>query len=90
MLKIINLCAEIDGKEILKDEMIEHYYLDRDIKWFMKGGHNIDKEPLLVNTINSWSLRPEAATEIENLFLASDYSGQMTAQIIQVRNSNRW
>ncbi len=63
----------IDGKEILKDEMIEHYYLDRDIKWFKKDGHNIDKEPLLVNTINSWSLRPEAATEIENLFLASDY-----------------
>jgi uncharacterized protein with NAD-binding domain and iron-sulfur cluster len=63
----------IDGKEILRDDMIEHYYLDRDIRWFKKDGHNIDEEPLLVNTINSWALRPEAATEIPNFFLASDY-----------------
>ena len=33
--------------------------------------HN--SEPLLVNTANSWSLRPEAATGIANFFLASDY-----------------
>lgn len=30
-------------------------------------------EPLLVNTVNSWSLRPWARTRIPNLFLASDY-----------------
>src|SRR5262249_2688895 len=30
-------------------------------------------EPLFINTVNSWSLRPNARTEIENLFLASDY-----------------
>ena len=30
-------------------------------------------EPLLVNLINTWALRPEAATAIPNLFLASDY-----------------
>jgi hypothetical protein len=63
----------INGKEILRDDMIEHYYLDRDIRWFQKGGHNIEEEPLLVNTINSWSLRPEATTGIPNFFLASDY-----------------
>ncbi len=34
---------------------------------------DIDTEPLLVNTINSWAHRPEASTEIPNLFLASDY-----------------
>ncbi len=32
-----------------------------------------DAEPLLVNTANSWSLRPEASTGIRNFFLASDY-----------------
>jgi uncharacterized protein with NAD-binding domain and iron-sulfur cluster len=32
-----------------------------------------DAEPLLVNTIDSWASRPEARTEIRNLFLASDY-----------------
>jgi uncharacterized protein with NAD-binding domain and iron-sulfur cluster len=30
-------------------------------------------EPLLVNLVNSWDLRPEAETAIENLYLASDY-----------------
>lgn len=32
-----------------------------------------NKEPLLVNEINTWKLRPEAVTDIPNLFLASDY-----------------
>jgi uncharacterized protein with NAD-binding domain and iron-sulfur cluster len=30
-------------------------------------------EPLFINTVNSWHLRPNAKTEIGNLFLASDY-----------------
>ena len=30
-------------------------------------------EPLLVNLIDTWALRPEATTAIPNLFLASDY-----------------
>ncbi len=30
-------------------------------------------EPLLVNLEDSWKLRPEATTEIDNLYLASDY-----------------
>jgi len=32
-----------------------------------------NSQPLLVNTIGSWANRPEATTEISNLFLASDY-----------------
>ena len=32
-----------------------------------------DLEPLLINTVGSWADRPEATTEIPNLFLASDY-----------------
>jgi uncharacterized protein with NAD-binding domain and iron-sulfur cluster len=30
-------------------------------------------EPLLVNTVGSWRDRPDAATAVDNLFLASDY-----------------
>jgi uncharacterized protein with NAD-binding domain and iron-sulfur cluster len=63
----------VDGNEVLRDDMIEHYYLDRDIKWYGAQGHNIDEEPLLVNTINSWCLRPDATTQIPNFFLAGDY-----------------
>ncbi|MEZ4843602.1 MAG: FAD-dependent oxidoreductase [Bacteroidia bacterium] len=63
----------VDGKVVLKKEMIEYYYLDRDIKWKPGFNEDVDKEPLLVNTINSWALRPEAFTQVPNLFLASDY-----------------
>jgi uncharacterized protein with NAD-binding domain and iron-sulfur cluster len=33
----------------------------------------INLEPLLVNLVNTWQLRPDAFTRIPNLFLASDY-----------------
>ncbi len=40
---------------------------------FLRDPENINLEPLLVNLINTWHLRPEAFTQISNLFLASDY-----------------
>jgi uncharacterized protein with NAD-binding domain and iron-sulfur cluster len=65
--------VNVNGQEILKDEMIEFWYLDRDIKWIDHIHHNTDQEPLLVNSVNSWSLRPTSYTSIPNFFLASDY-----------------
>lgn len=35
--------------------------------------NKINLEPLLVNLVNTWQLRPDAFTKIPNLFLASDY-----------------
>ena len=32
-----------------------------------------NKEPLFINTVNSWPIRPTSTTGIGNLFLASDY-----------------
>jgi uncharacterized protein with NAD-binding domain and iron-sulfur cluster len=32
-----------------------------------------NREPLLVNQVNTWTLRPSSYTQIPNLFLASDY-----------------
>ena len=32
-----------------------------------------NEEPLLVNRVNTWRLRPDADTAIPNLYLASDY-----------------
>lgn len=34
---------------------------------------NVNAEPLLVNLVNTWQLRPHAYTKIPNFFLASDY-----------------
>jgi uncharacterized protein with NAD-binding domain and iron-sulfur cluster len=33
----------------------------------------INTEPLLINKVNTWGLRPSAATAIPNMFLAGDY-----------------
>ena len=73
-----------DGKDgPLKDELIVDWYLDSDIVETEKPypskvnpGHkdySFDREPLLVNRVNTWGLRPQAHTFIDNLFLASDY-----------------
>ncbi len=63
----------VDGKKVIDRSMIEFYYLDRDIKWEKEKKENTDREPLLVNTVNSWALRPTAASHVPNMFLASDY-----------------
>lgn len=72
-----------DAAVPLKDEMVTHWFLDSDIdlseKPFQekvtpgKAEYSHNREPLLVNRVNTWSLRPEPYTHIGNLFLASDY-----------------
>lgn len=53
------------------------YWLDEDIVVSpdpkRTGHNNINTEPLLVNLINSWDLRPDAWTRIPNLVIAGDY-----------------
>ncbi|MEI6583442.1 MAG: FAD-dependent oxidoreductase [Chitinophagia bacterium] len=62
---------------VISDEMKVDYYLDRDIQLIPSSqvSEHVLKniEPLLVNRINSWDLRPNASTGIPNLFFASDY-----------------
>ncbi|MDE3175034.1 MAG: polyprenyl synthetase family protein [Pseudomonadota bacterium] len=61
-------------KEILRDEDLHSWFLDPDIKPDRKRpGFLRNREPLLVNLVDTWALRPEASTGAPNLFLASDY-----------------
>jgi len=60
----------VEGKIILKDEHLHTSFIDPDIEFKSKTEN---KEPLLVNTVNSWDMRPYSYTQIPNLFLASDY-----------------
>lgn len=60
----------VEGKMILKDEDLHTSFIDPDIEFKSKTEN---KEPLLVNTVNSWDLRPYSYTQIPNFFLASDY-----------------
>lgn len=67
----LKLSLNVEGEVLLKDEYLVHSFLDPDI--VIGDGDTYNKEPLLVNTINSWMLRPFAYTRIPNLFLAADY-----------------
>ena len=61
------------GKDVLADGNIVGCFVDQDIRLPNPGGAAVNLEPLLINTTGSWENRPQACTEIENLFLASDY-----------------
>ena len=60
------------GHVRLDDENLVAWFLDPDIG-FPNPGTVTNAEPLLINHVGSLAARPEAFTEIDNLFLASDY-----------------
>lgn len=60
------------GRLRLTDSNIHSYFLDPAITG-NGTPHVANDEPLLINKPGSWYLRPEAATKVPNLFLASDY-----------------
>ena len=61
-----------NGNGLLDDVKPLGWFLDPDIVW-PNPRTTMNLEPLLINTVGSWDLRPDAVTAIENLFLASDY-----------------
>ena len=70
----IKASLNVNGQKLVQDETPELWHIDGDIKLLPGSGYREkDEEPLLVNTINSWGLRPDSHTLIPNLFLASDY-----------------
>jgi uncharacterized protein with NAD-binding domain and iron-sulfur cluster len=62
----------VDGAQQLEDGNLLAWFLDPDIE-FPNPSQVTNLEPLLINTAGSLAYRPEAHTEIPNLFLASDY-----------------
>ena len=64
----------VAGNTLLDDANLHSWFLDPDIIDLPGGGiHYTDAEPLFVNFIDTWAIRPTAATGISNMFLASDY-----------------
>ena len=57
---------------MLKDEHLHAWALDPSVK-LSATEDDLNEEPLLVNLVNTWALRPEATTRIPNMILASDY-----------------
>ena len=65
----------VGGEVVLRDDMLHHWFLDPAIEDTdpYRAGIETNAEPLLVNYVDTWRLRPEPASAIPNLFLASDY-----------------
>lgn len=62
----------VGGKVVLKDEYLYDWFVDPAVE-LREGTDDTNEEPLLVNLVGTWALRPEAVTRIPNLFLAADY-----------------
>jgi uncharacterized protein with NAD-binding domain and iron-sulfur cluster len=60
------------GEDVLRDELLHSYNLDRDLD-YSAGLPATNSSRLLVHPPGSWALRPDAGTAIGNLVLASDY-----------------
>jgi len=61
-----------DSEDALKDEYLLSAFLDPAIT-IKEGEKTTNSEPLLVNVINSWHMRPDDYSRIHNLLFASDY-----------------
>jgi uncharacterized protein with NAD-binding domain and iron-sulfur cluster len=59
----------VQGADVLEDEDLVHWFLDLAVDPLLKR----NAEPLFVNLVDTWRLRPQAVTAIPNLFLAADY-----------------
>ncbi|HEV1996231.1 MAG TPA: FAD-dependent oxidoreductase [Candidatus Acidoferrum sp.] len=64
--------VNVGGAEVLRDDNLLDWFLDPDVQ-FPNPTAVTNLEPLMINTSGSLQYRPEAFTEIPNLFLASDY-----------------
>ncbi|MCZ8524046.1 MULTISPECIES: hydroxysqualene dehydroxylase [Paenibacillus] len=63
----------VSGQEVLTDDNLHSWFLDEDIHMPNPWGASTNLEPLLVNKVYTWELRPNAYTRIPNLLLAADY-----------------
>jgi uncharacterized protein with NAD-binding domain and iron-sulfur cluster len=68
----LKVALNTGGKVQLEDSNLVEYFMDPDIQW-PNPTETTNAEPLLINTAGSLQYRPDAATAIPNLFLASDY-----------------
>jgi 15-cis-phytoene desaturase len=68
----LKMHLNVGGAEVIQDQNLLSWFLDPDIQ-FPNPSAVTNLEPLLINKAGTLQYRPEATTEIPNLFLASDY-----------------
>ena len=65
--------VNVGSAEVLRDQNLLRWFLDPDVLFPNPPGVTVNLEPLMINTSGSLQYRPQAFTELPNLFLASDY-----------------
>jgi uncharacterized protein with NAD-binding domain and iron-sulfur cluster len=60
------------GDVVLRDALVQSFHLDADLD-YAGGVPPTNHSRLLIHPPGSWTIRPEAATQIPNLVLAGDY-----------------
>jgi uncharacterized protein with NAD-binding domain and iron-sulfur cluster len=70
MKRFVYLDADIETVQANTTPLMDAVLTEKQLEKLKKLSN---KEPLLVNQINTWTLRPNSFTEIPNLFIASDY-----------------
>jgi uncharacterized protein with NAD-binding domain and iron-sulfur cluster len=65
------IADHMDDASLVESNVLS-WFLDPSIE-FPNPTAACNLEPLLVNTVGSWADRPDAVTQIENLFIASDF-----------------
>lgn len=65
--------VNVGGTEVLRDDNMVCWFLDPDVVIPNPGAVMVNLEPLMINISGSLQFRPNAFTEIPNLFLTSDY-----------------
>jgi uncharacterized protein with NAD-binding domain and iron-sulfur cluster len=65
--------SHLEDSDPIPKGILHSWFLDPGIRWNPARGRNRNQTPLLVNTVNSWQNRPQARTEVPNLFLSGDY-----------------
>ena len=68
----IKVHLNVAGANVIGDSNLLDWFLDPDIQ-FPNPTAVTNLEPLMINTSGSLQYRPDASTEVPNLFLASDY-----------------
>jgi uncharacterized protein with NAD-binding domain and iron-sulfur cluster len=64
---------EDTGDSYLPRGILHSWFLDPGVRWHPDRRRNTNATPLLVNTVGTWEKRPQARTDVPNLFLAGDY-----------------
>jgi len=59
------------GYRLINDDELVSWHLDPGVSW--RDGKTFNATPLLVNTAGSYAHRPQAETEISNLFVGGDH-----------------